>query len=684
MQFKIRAILLLLFTVLLFCLFLSFCKSLRRHESHHHRGLADFILSPRALSPSNNQSLSTASAMTSKCDTVHIAFVVGGYAATKSLVVVLKSILFYRHNPIHFHFIADSSAHLILTELMRTWRLPSTDYSLYPVEGLQKEIEWIPNAHYSGYFGLMKLVLLNILPVDSVITLDTDITVVNDIQKLWNYFSDIKRKKKLLGLVENQSDWYLGTIWKKHRPWPAVGRGYNTGVMLLDIARLKQISWSEIWSNVTAANLKEYQYTSLADQDIINAVIKEYPHIVYTLPCSWNVQLSDHSHSEQCYLEADQYNIIHWNSPLKTLIDSKHSPYFRNLYNTFDQYNGNLLRQGLLHCQSVSNGSLYNQIKPNDNNCSIFVQESSITYRTHVYYYGKQYTSYDQYDMSYITQLSLDRLQNVEQLLKHWEGPITLVVYCTDSDLWYLTSYLNNFSLLLKRTNIAIHVVYKEGVLYPVNLLRNIALKYSSTPYVFASDADFLPMFDMYNYLREAIKILQLSAFKRALVVPAFESLQYKFQFPHDKSTLLKILQQKDNIKIFRHKIWKKGHMATNFNKWYKASNPYRISWQPDFEPYIVVNRNVSLYDTRFIGFGWNKVSHTMELYAQGYEFIVLPDAFIIHSPHAPSVDITRYRTSHTYRECLNELKKDFIEGLMKKYNISKDFYTKILNNSTF
>lgn len=27
---------------------------------------------------------------------------------------------------------------------------------------------------------------------------------------------------KVLGLVENQSDWYLGKIWKNHIPWPAL------------------------------------------------------------------------------------------------------------------------------------------------------------------------------------------------------------------------------------------------------------------------------------------------------------------------------------------------------------------------------------------------------------------------------------------------------------------------------
>lgn len=36
----------------------------------------------------------------------------------------------------------------------------------------------------------------------------------------------------MIGLVENQSDWYLGNLWKNHKPWPALGRGFNTGTSL--------------------------------------------------------------------------------------------------------------------------------------------------------------------------------------------------------------------------------------------------------------------------------------------------------------------------------------------------------------------------------------------------------------------------------------------------------------------
>lgn len=63
--------------------------------------------------------------------------------------------------------------------------------------------------------------------------------------------------------------------------------------------------------------------------------------------------------------------------------------------------------------------------------------------------------------------------------------------------------------------------------------------------------------------------------------------------------------------------MWPKGHAPTNYAKWRTATTPYKVEWEPDFEPYVVVRRDCPEYDQRFVGFGWNKVSHVMELDAQ-------------------------------------------------------------------
>lgn len=181
-------------------------------------------------------------------------------------------------------------------------------------------------------------------------------------------------------------------------------------------------------------------------------------------------------------------------------------------------------------------------------------------------------------------------------------------------------------------------------------------------------------MAGLYEYLKHSIELAGMNfettskSQNKALVVPAFETLLYRISFPKNKAELLRMLNFA-TLFTFRYHVWTKGHAPTNFAKWRTATTPYQIEWEPDFEPYVVVRRDVQRYDTRFVGFGWNKVSHIMQLHAQKYRFIVLPNAFIIHMPHAPSFDIAKYRSSGSYRKCLHQLNQKFIRELGSKYN---------------
>lgn len=96
----------------------------------------------------------------------------------------------------------------------------------------------------------------------------------------------------------------------------------------------------------------------------------------------------------------------------------------------------------------------------------------------------------------------------------------------------------------------------------------------------------------------------------------------------------------------------------------------YTVKWERDYEPYIVVKKGIPLFDQRFVGFGWNKVSHAILLDLLGYKFVVLPDAFIIHMPHAPSLEITKFRNNALYRNCLKTLKGEYQRDLSRKYGL--------------
>ncbi|XP_021495016.1 xylosyl- and glucuronyltransferase LARGE2 isoform X3 [Meriones unguiculatus] len=638
------ALLLLLLLLLLVGFFLS-----SRDTEYGLRAAATLDGDPcgsRNLSASSLQPL-----LPPKCELLHVAIVCAGYNSSRDIITLVKSLLFYRKNPLHLHLVTDAVARNILETLFRTWMVPAVAVSFYDAEALKPLISWVPNKHYSGLYGLMKLVLPSVLPLSlaRVIVLDTDVTFSSDIAELWTLFAQF------------------------------------SGVILMRLDRLQQIGWEEMWKLTARRELLTLMATSLADQDIFNAVIKEHPELVRPLPCVWNVQLSDHTLAERCYLEAADLKVIHWNSPKKLRVKNKHAEFFRNLHLTFLGYDGKLLRRELFGCP--------NQLPPGaeqlqqalaqldeEEPCFEFRQQQLTVHRVHITFLAHEPPPPRAHDVTLVAQLSMDRLQMLEALCRHWPGPMSLALYLTDAEAQQFLHFVETSPVLSARKDVAYHVVYREGPLYPINQLRNVALAQALTPYVFLSDIDFLPAYSLYDSLRASIEQLG-SRRKAALVVPAFETLQYRFSFPNSKAELLTLLDA-GSLHTFRYHEWPQGHMPTDYPRWREAQAPYRVQWSADYEPYVVVPRDCPRYDPRFVGFGWNKVAHIIELDAQDYELLVLPEAFSIHLPHAPSLDISRFRSSPTYRDCLQALKEEFHQDLSRRYGSAALKYLTALQQS--
>ena len=583
---------------------------------------------------------------TNKCEIVHLAFVVEN---TTSIVSLMKSILINRHSPLHIHFIVNSFSHSVLEKLLDTWSLPYVEYSFYFFEDVKGNISWIPKIEFSEMSGLMKLLLPSILPlrVDRVIVLDSDVLVTSDIQKLWYFSWELQKNNKLLAITKGSGL-----------------QGYfDTGVLLFDLQAMRGMNWNYLWQNVVIKS--HIPYTS---ESIISTMIAQYPDIHYTLPCVWNV---NYRNRQVCGYNFTDYHIIQWNSQAPYGGDD-YIHYFHKLEIFLKQYEGNLFRDVPKLCDNTNEAKSHKQHRsvplPRRSRremCRILKTESQQIFRTNLYYHGGKYKPTDEYETTLVTQLSLDRLDKFHLLINHWDGPISITMYGTDAQAWNLTQFLSENGI--NRMNMAIHIVYKQGKFYPVNYLRNIALNAVSTPYVFLNDGDFLPSFGLFSYLKKANKVLMTGSEKRALVIPAFNG-EEGFTYPKDKADLQEMLQE-GSVRMFCVWCAHQTHGPTNYSVWENTSFPYRVEWAFHYEPYVVVRSDIVRYDERFVGYGWNKVSQLTEMKAQGYEFVVLPDVFIIHSPHRRSADREIWKRKN-FKFCINTIWKKFIQELLQKYGV--------------
>lgn len=134
---------------------------------------------------------------------------------------------------------------------------------------------------------------------------------------------------------------------------------------------------------------------------------------------------------------------MHWNSPQKLNVENRDKDYFRAIYQTFLEYNGNLLKRQLFYCttkreqKQVRNFVLLQTnvwlfYEPNllqlyvfseneTEGCSNFWWSQNHTWRTLLFITEYKYTALFN-DVTYVVQLSFDRLQMIEELSKQWKG----------------------------------------------------------------------------------------------------------------------------------------------------------------------------------------------------------------------------------------------------------------------
>ena len=551
-----------------------------------------------------------------KCnDVIHVAIVTED---TRDYAVTLKSLLLHTgaYCSLRLYVVTSKSRMEQFQHLLDTWEVSDLESSLHFIDDLP---QWQDLAARE----LSKLLLHLVLPdsVEKIIVLDSSVVLIGDIYHLWQERNALLGNKPVLAACEDDC-----TKMKNQNVNNA--KCILTEIMLINLATMR--------TNTISALTKMFQhnYSNIIDQ-------------ICLLPCEWNVRCDRLSCSRCMVLQKSGYSA----KKIVDYIDGQ-SGYIR-------QPSTNLRYQVDLYlCESVLT---------TEQVCEIMRRQVDLKFRTNLYYFGEKYINNNQYDVTLVTQLSTSRYNMLIRLLEHWQGPVSATVYGNDEEVLEFKNKIEEDGLLKDRPDVSIHTVYRrENVLYPIGYLRNVAFNNIKTQYVFLCDVDFTPSFGLHRHLERTTRTVFKDKKKIALVIASFEEKKSMEAFPRDKSSLEKLYKSQVVTRFHDYYV---GHCATDYKRWFSTDLPYKVDWEKNYEPYIMVHKDAPRYNERFIGYGYNKITQIAELHARGYEFLVLPNEFIIHRIHAETAVKRSFTKFGHIRSCIDFLRLDFFNNyLPSKY----------------
>ncbi|CAH8557088.1 unnamed protein product [Schistosoma turkestanicum] len=198
-----------------------------------------------------------------------------------------------------FHFIVDELAYEFMHSLMSDWDLEGINVQFYSIRNYEARIKSFRSGHYSGHKSYLKLLITQILPneIKKVILLDSDMLLNDDITNLWRLFNEFN-KDQCIGIAAEQNPTFYSNMGQRF--WPTLGYGYNAGLLLIHLSKLRARNWDEKWMKGVYNLMRVKRILPTAEQDVINAVLNQNRHWLYEIPCEWNIQLSAFSIRERC------------------------------------------------------------------------------------------------------------------------------------------------------------------------------------------------------------------------------------------------------------------------------------------------------------------------------------------------------------------------------------------------
>ncbi|KAK4519358.1 putative PHD type zinc finger protein with BAH domain-containing protein [Mucor velutinosus] len=304
-------------------------------------------------------------------------------------------------------------------------------------------------------------------------------------------------------------------------------------------------------------------------------------------------------------------------------------------------------------------------------------------------YYYKASERTEGEDITISTIVTSDRFPVLSRLASRYQGPISAAIHINDDEqkesilAKLQQTYHGNPDM---KRHVDVHLIIDKFD-RQFNMWRNTAKLYARTDYIMMLDIDFYLCTDFRRDILENTAIMnKLRQGNTALVIPAFEYIVqsdgFNYEnFPKTKDDLLMEVFEEEKLDMF-HRSWEKGHSATNYFKWYTATEPYLVEdYNFSYEPYVIFKRQGSPWcDERFIGYGANKAACLYEIYISGIDYYVLPNDFIIHQSH-DYPEATRKRERLFNRKVYANFREELCLRYSRQFVANNQWETSVADN---
>jgi hypothetical protein len=280
-----------------------------------------------------------------------------------------------------------------------------------------------------------------------------------------------------------------------------------------------------------------------------------------------------------------------------------------------------------------------------------------------------------------VTQTNLERIWALSAIVERWQGKIAVtVLFPLNTSRETVARTTGHFP-----TRVTVLNVIHKGGEYPINILRNMAVKLVNTSHYLVIDVDLVPSVGLEQLILHEDMGQWLVHPRMALVVPVFE-FSSDVRCPDTSSECVSLLpasfqelsacmeQQRCQV---HHQIFSNtSHSTTDHKHWLspnlkKGTYPILCFDSIRYEPYVVLPHlpDTPKYNDRFVGHGQNKIQFITHLRYVGFNFRVLARGFLFHQAHQMSAGKVAWLDIDSgLNKRMTQLFQDFKVSLERKY----------------